>query len=117
MNDHNHTHNKCDIQQMVKEIENIIKNNKWSSFKDSLIQLHNPKKIEDLDKNSLAYERISFDEIFSNLLIFSQIKKKNLTIYKKPKLFSSEYKLKILFFFSNVILRFSSSKRLVFLIF
>ena len=28
-------------------------------------------------------------------MIFSQIKKKNLSIYKKPKVFSSEYKLKI----------------------
>jgi ATP-dependent DNA helicase RecG len=74
----------------------VIKNNKWSSFKDSLIQLHNPKSLEDLNKNSLAYERISFDEIFSNLLVFSQIKKKNLTVYKKPKSFSSEFKLKIL---------------------
>ena len=25
----------------------IIKNNKWTSFKDSLIQLHNPKKKKD----------------------------------------------------------------------
>ncbi len=83
-----------DVPELHRDI--IIKNNKWASFKDSLIQLHSPKKIEDLNKNSLAYERISFDEIFSNLLIFSLIKKKNLTIYKEPKFFSSEYKLKIL---------------------
>ena len=83
-----------DVPEWHRDI--IIRNNKWASFKDSLIQLHNPKKIEDLNKNSLAYERISFDEIFSNLLIFSLIKKKNLTIYKEPKFFSSEYKLKIL---------------------
>ncbi|MBT4698967.1 MAG: DEAD/DEAH box helicase, partial [Alphaproteobacteria bacterium] len=83
-----------DVPEWHRDI--IIKNNKWSSFKDSLIQLHNPKKIEDLDKNSLAYERISFDEIFTNLLIFSQIKKKNSTIYKNPKLFSSDFKLKII---------------------
>jgi ATP-dependent DNA helicase RecG len=83
-----------DVPEWHRDI--IIKNNKWASFKDSLTQLHNPKKIEDLNKNSLAYERISFDEIFSNLLIFSLIKKKNLTIYKEPKFFSSEYKLKIL---------------------
>jgi ATP-dependent DNA helicase RecG len=83
-----------DVPEWHRDI--IIKNNKWASFKDSLIQLHNPKKIEDLNKNSLAYERISFDEIFSNLLIFSLIKKKNLMIYKEPKSFSLEYKLKIL---------------------
>jgi len=83
-----------DVPEWHRDI--IIRNNKWASFKDSLIQLHNPKKIEDLNKNSLAYERISFDEIFSNLLIFSLIKKKNLTIYKEQKSFSSEYKLKIL---------------------
>ena len=83
-----------DVPEWHRDI--VIKNNKWSNFKDSLIQLHNPKKLEDLNKNSLAYERISFDEIFSNLLIFSQIKKKNLTIYKKPKLFSSDYKDKVI---------------------
>jgi len=99
----NKTINKI-YENIIKEIPDvpewhrdyIIKNNKWFSFKDSLIQLHNPKKIEDLDKNSLTYERISFDEIFSNLLIFSQIKKKIATIYKKPKLFSSDQKLKLI---------------------
>ena len=49
-----------------------------------------------MDKNSLTYERISFDEIFSNLLIFAQIKKKIATIYKKPKLFSSDQRLKLI---------------------
>lgn len=83
-----------DVSEWHRDI--IIQENKWSNFKDSLIQLHNPKKLEELNKNSLAYERISFDEIFSNLLIFSQIKKKNLTIYKKPKFFTEEYKLKII---------------------
>ena len=99
----NKTINKI-YENIIKEIpdvpewhrDHIIKNNTWFSFKESLIQLHNPKKIEDLDKNSLTYERISFDEIFSNLLIFAQIKKKNATIYKKPKLFSSDQKLKLI---------------------
>ena len=99
----NKTINKI-YENIIKEIpdvpewhrDHIIKNNKWFSFKDSLIQLHNPKKIEDLDKNSLTYERISFDEIFSNLLIFAQIKKKIATIYKKPKIFSSDQKLKLI---------------------
>ena len=99
----NKTINKI-YENIIKEIpdvpewhrDHIIKNNKWFSFKESLIQLHNPKKIEDLDKNSLTYERISFDEIFSNLLIFAQIKKKIATIYKKPKLFSSAQKLKLI---------------------
>ena len=99
----NKTINKI-YENIIKEIpdvpewhrDHIIKNNKWFSFKDSLIQLHNPKKIEDLDKNSLTYERISFDEIFSNLLIFAQIKKKIATIYKKPKLFSSDQRLQLI---------------------
>ena len=90
----NITKNLPDIKEWHRD--SIIKNNKWPSFKDSLINLHNPKKVEDLYKNSSSYERISFDEIFSNLLIFSQIKKKNSTIYKKPKIFSSENKFKII---------------------
>jgi ATP-dependent DNA helicase RecG len=86
----NKTVNKI-YENIIKDIpdvpewhrDHIIKNNNWLSFKHSLVQLHNPKKIEDLDKNSLAYERISFDEIFSNLLIFAQIKKKIANVYKK----------------------------------
>ena len=99
----NKTVNKI-YENIIKDIpdvpewhrDHIIKNNNWLSFKHSLVQLHNPKKIEDLDKNSLAYERISFDEIFSNLLIFAQIKKKNANVYKKPKIFSSDLKLKLI---------------------
>lgn len=99
----NKTVNKI-YENIIKDIpdvpewhrDHIIKNNNWLSFKHSLVQLHNPKKIEDLDKNSLAYERISFDEIFSNLLIFAQIKKKIANVYKKPKIFSSDLKLKII---------------------
>jgi ATP-dependent DNA helicase RecG len=99
----NKTVNKI-YENIIKDIpdipewhrDHIIKNNNWLSFKHSLVQLHNPKKIEDLDKNSLAYERISFDEIFSNLLIFAQIKKKIANVYKKPKIFSSDLKLKLL---------------------
>jgi len=99
----NKTINKI-YENIIKEIpdvqewhrDHIIKNNNWLSFKHSLVQLHNPKKIEDLDKNSLAYERISFDEIFSNLLIFAQIKKKIANVYKKPKIFSSDLKLRLI---------------------
>lgn len=99
----NKTVNKI-YENIIKDIpdvpewnrDHIIKNNNWLSFKHSLVQLHNPKKIEDLDKNSLAYERISFDEIFSNLLIFAQIKKKIANVYKKPKIFSSDLKLKLI---------------------
>lgn len=99
----NKTVNKI-YENIIKDIpdvpewhrDHIIKNNNWLSFKHSLVQLHNPKKIDDLDKNSLAYERISFDEIFSNLLIFAQIKKKIANVYKKPKIFSSDLKLKLI---------------------
>ncbi|MFN5132560.1 MAG: ATP-dependent DNA helicase RecG [Candidatus Fonsibacter sp.] len=99
----NKTVNKI-YENIIKDIpdvpewhrDHIIKDNNWLSFKHSLVQLHNPKKIEDLDKNSLAYERISFDEIFSNLLIFAQIKKKIANVYKKPKIFSSDLKLKLI---------------------
>ena len=99
----NKTVNKI-YENIIKDIpdvpewhrDHIIKNNNWLSFKHSLVQLHNPKKIEDLDKNSLAYERISFDEIFSNLLIFAQIKKKIANVYKKPKIFSYDLKLKLI---------------------
>ena len=88
----NITKNLPDIKEWHRD--SIIKNNKWPSFKDSLINLHNPKKVEDLYKNSSSYERISFDEIFSNLLIFSQIKKKIQQFIKSQKFFLQKINLK-----------------------
>ena len=99
----NKTINKI-YENITKEIPDVdewhrfelIKNHNWPSFKSALVQLHQPKSIDDLNKNSLNYERISFDEIFSNLLIFSQIRKKNLSVYKQPKKFKYDYKESIL---------------------
>ena len=43
------------------------------------------KSITILDKESKFYKRLAYDEIFSNFLIFSEIKKKIKKLQKKPK--------------------------------
>lgn len=62
--------------------------NNFKGFRDSLVDLHKPKNTQDVLKNSISYERLSMDEIFSNLLIFYEIKKNNLKKKKKKKNFS-----------------------------
>ncbi len=63
---------------------------KWLSWMESLKQLHNPMTNEDVDKNSPYFERLAYDEIFSNLLIFNEIKKRIEKIKKKPKIILTE---------------------------
>ena len=58
---------------------------KWLSWSQSIKRIHNPLEIDDVNKNSLYYERLAYDEIFSNLLIFTEIKKRIEKIKKIPK--------------------------------
>ena len=53
---------------------NIINKNQWESFKNSLIQLHNPRK-ENNKGFKIFRERLAYDELLSNFLIFDKLKK------------------------------------------
>jgi len=51
----------------------IIKKNKWEDFKNSLINIHTPiKKSNDF---RIYRERLAYDELLSNFLIFDKLKK------------------------------------------
>ncbi len=90
------------IQKIYKEEINIIKNLpewhredflkkiNWPTWYEAIYNLHNPCNVHDVDKNSKFYERLAFDEIFSNFLIFSEIKKRIKKLRKKPKIVSND---------------------------
>ena len=54
--------------------DDLFKKLNLPSWKNSIINLHNPKIKKDL--NSIYYKRLAFDEIFTNLLIHSYNREK-----------------------------------------
>ncbi len=79
-----------DEAKNIEEIEDwhdasFLNKMNWLSWTESIKRIHNPQETDDVDKNSLYYERLAYDEIFSNLLIFNSIKKRIGLIKKKPK--------------------------------
>ena len=56
--------------------KSFLEKMKWLSWSQSIKRIHNPIETDDVNKNSLYYERLAYDEIFSNLLIFNEIKKR-----------------------------------------
>ena len=92
-----------------KIIENVINNlpdlNEWLdkeivkkfgfySWKESLLELHNPKTI--YDANSKYLRRLAFDEILSNLIVLSKNRRKFKETKKNNKLFNNSLSKKIL---------------------
>ena len=79
----------------IEEVEDwhdltFLKKMNWLSWSESIKRIHNPVETEDVEKNSLYYERLAYDEIFSNLLIFNEIKKRIEKIKKIPKKISMQ---------------------------
>ena len=80
------------IKQIIKDLpnleewhnKNILKNFKDISWYDSVNELHKPENIGKY-RNSF-YQRLAFDEIFSSLLVHSQIRKKLKRLKKKKKI-------------------------------
>ena len=69
---------EIDILKQLREWHraDFLKEMNWPTWYEAIYNLHNPKHIQDVDKQSHYYRRLAFDEIFSNLLIFSEIKKR-----------------------------------------
>src|SRR5210317_667266 len=65
--------------------KDFIKKLNWPTWYESIFRLHNPENLSDIDKESKFYKRLAYDEIFSNFLIFSEIKKRIQKLQKKPK--------------------------------
>ena len=57
------------------------------SWKDCILNLHNPKKNKNLNSN--YYKRLVFDEILANLLVLSKIRNRIKKIKKSAKFFNN----------------------------
>ncbi len=67
--------------KILKKFNNI-------SWSESIKKLHDPKNIGKFDSN--FYRRLSFDEILSSFLIFSEIRKKIKKVKKNKKIFKKK---------------------------
>ncbi len=90
------------IEQTLLKIPNldewhpdeIIKEFKFESWRDSILKVHNIK--EDIDINSKFYRRLAFDEIISHILALYENRKKVKKIKKKIKIFKGILSKKII---------------------
>ena len=53
-----------------------FKRKNWNSFKESLLQLHNPNSVSALKLLDKNRQRLAFDELLSSYIIFDKLKKK-----------------------------------------
>ncbi len=74
--------------------KNFIKKMGFSSWKNSIINLHNPNSEKDL--NSIFLKRIAYDEIFANLLFLSNNRNKIKKIKKDIKKFIGTYSVQLI---------------------
>jgi len=85
----NESNNLEEINEWLDQ--NLLNKKRWLSWSASIKRLHNPEKNQDIDKNSIFYERLAFDEILSNLLLFKKIRKRIKKVIKKNKIIPDEY--------------------------
>jgi len=53
---------------------NLIKKRKWLSFKDSLLNVHSPSNLEDIENNTIAKDRLAYDEVLAMQLALAYIR-------------------------------------------
>lgn len=53
----------------------LVKQEKWNSWRESLIKLHNPEKKDDLEPNSLHVRRLAYDELLASQLSMAIVKR------------------------------------------
>ena len=75
--------------------QDFLKKMAWPTWYDAIYNLHNPINVSDVNKESKFYKRLAFDEIFSNFLIFSEIKKRIKKLIKVSKIIDEDNFLKI----------------------
>ena len=73
-------------EQTLKKIGNV-------SWNKSIIQVHENNKI---DLNSNFYKRLAYDEILSNLLVLSQVRKRIKRLKKISKIFNDNASIKLI---------------------
>ena len=75
--------------------QDFLKKMAWPTWYDAIYNLHNPVNVSDVNKESKFYQRLAFDEIFSNFLIFSEIKKRIKKLIKVSKVIDDDNLLRI----------------------
>lgn len=67
---HKYTNFVLDMLNISEEWidQSLIEKEKWPSFKDSLIRLHNPSSVRDLYPNCTARTRLAYDELLATQL-------------------------------------------------
>ena len=75
--------------------KDFLKKMAWPTWYDAIYNLHNPVNVSDVNKESKFYKRLAFDEIFSNFLIFSEIKKRIKKLIKVSKVIDEDNLLRI----------------------
>ena len=75
--------------------QDFLKKMAWPTWYDAIYNLHNPINVSDVNKESKFYQRLAFDEIFSNFLIFSEIKKRIKKLIKVSKVIDEDNLLRI----------------------
>ncbi len=103
---------EIDILKQLREWHraDFLKEMNWPTWYEAIYNLHNPKNIQDVDKQSHYYRRLAFDEIFSNLLIFSEIKKRILKLNKDSKNIDYQFLSKI---YQNIPFELTNSQKKV----
>ena len=84
------------IDEVLKNLPDIkewysdefLKDMKFTDWKSSIIKIHTSKNDKDLNSNS--YRRLAYDEIFSNLLVISENRKRLRKKKKKSKIFNKK---------------------------
>ena len=76
---------------VLKKIGNV-------SWSESLFNVHENKKN---DLNSKYYKRLAYDEILTNLLVLSQVRKRVKKLKKKIKIFDDSLSKKIIMNFNH----------------
>ena len=72
-----------------------FKKENWNSFKDCLLQLHNPESLSEsklLEKNR---QRLAYDELLSSYIVFNELKKKINSKNNIPSIYNHEISNKI----------------------
>ncbi len=69
----------------------IVTRHKWPDFHSALMELHNPETEEALKINSLAHQRLAYDELLARQLILAQAYKERAALKRMPLRFENEW--------------------------
>ena len=74
----------------------LIKTNKWHNFYDSILKLHFPETLEEVNNISIYRERIAYDEALARQLALNLIRKHKLRSLQSPLCSNNKIKNKLL---------------------